>query len=340
MSDDLTEQAPQHEAPGLVETVNRANLANILKKLKAGKTLNGAELDIVAGVPPAATVARAREAEREEAEGHSRERAAFWGCALRTMQIMIKDGVPVDDPEAMVVWFSKLPGRSQGMLKNSFRMRIYEERAKLDASHTAAPQLDPDVEEFDRTYKPSAGDERDNLADIKRQRSYYLFRMQRARARKDYSAEADAAKQFRNFSDVVHDCELRAQRLGRDLGESFSASDVDRLGRAWAYWSMNVCDTLVTEIAAAVTPLVEAKTVDRENVRQAIEGALLAERFLVPLVRASQVNAGVALPARFVAAVKAGCAACLEDGEAEFAKLYSTPVPEPAKVPELVAVSA
>jgi hypothetical protein len=259
----------------------------------------------------------------------TKERAEYWGCKLRTMQIMIKDGLPVDSDAGMVEWYCRLPQRSQGMLALPFKARLGAVRAKLEGRDVAggagavtdgkpfAPvlQQDADVTEFERTYKAPAGssDDHDNLASIRRERAYYLFRMQRARARRDLAAEADAAKQFRNFSDVLHDCELRALKMGRDLGESYSAEDVKRLGRAIGFWLMQSADTVITQVAKELTEAAAAGPLDREMVRRVVEPLILRERVVAPMVRASKMEAGVSLPKVFVEAVRAGLDAVVEE---------------------------
>lgn len=240
-------------------------------------------------------------------------------------QYLAAGAVPVGDPAAMWQWFAGLSQRSQAKLGTDFRRRIYEEHAKLNGGNVGVEATDPDVAEFDRTYRTTAAADRDNLAGIKREQAFYLFRMQRARARRDLAAEAEASKQFRNFSDLIHDCELRAQRLGRDLGESFSATDVDRMGRALAYWLMNSADGLIDQVTAALMKALAAGPLDREVVRRAIDPLVIEARVVAPLVRAAQVNAPIALPERFVEAVKAGVVSTIEDGAAEFDRLYAAP---------------
>lgn len=316
---------------GLAAKVARANLANILKKVQAGKTLNKAERDQVAGIPSA----EERRAEREASVGKNEDRARnlgnFWGLGLRSAQNYLRDGMDLESPEVVVKWFTDLSWRSQRMLGDKFRTRIYEERAKLAGEIPGEKPglIDPDLAEFERNYKPSEADEKDNLAGIKRERAYYLFRMQKARARQDHSSEADAAKQFRNFSDVVHDCELRAQRLGRDLGESFGAKDVDRLGRAVGFWLMRGADDAISQSAKAIQDAAALAPLDRETIRKAIEPIFLAERVVNPFARAAGINSGVALPPRFVAAMREGLAGFIEDGAREF-DAAANPVSQPA----------
>lgn len=272
--------------------------------------------------------------DKQRPVGYSKERARFWGTSTRTMQLMIADDVPVDDPARMVAWYAALPSRSQGMLSRTFALRIHEERAKLEgvpiATGRPAVQLsDPDLAEFNAAYKPTASAEKDNLADIKRERAFYLFRVQRCRERQDRAGESEALKHYGRLADIVHDCELRAQRLGRDLGESFSASDVDRLGRAVAYWLLNSADVLIGQLATGLAAASANGPLDREAIRKVVDPLVIGERVLAPMVRASQVNAGVKLPTRFVEAMKAGAASVLEDGAVEFGKLYAQDSPGP-----------
>lgn len=227
------------------------------------------------------------------------------------MQVMKSKGVPVDNDAGMVEWYAGLSSAAQEKLGDVFVRKLFEARSKIEKDTGKPVTPDTDAEDFTQAYKPEVGNDKGSLADIKRQRSFYLFRLERARARGDRMVEAEAMKYFRSLSDLLHDAELRAQKLGRDLGESFSGEDVKRLGRAVGFWLMHGADEL---IGRAAKSLAEApgQPLDVEGVRKIIEPLILAERVVAPMVRSTEQRAGVALPKLFVEAMREGLAGVVE----------------------------
>ncbi len=243
---------------------------------------------------------------------------------------MRSDGVPVESDAKMVEWFAALPTRSQQLLSASFRDKIFEAQAKLSGDGPPDPDSKSadELAEFEATYKPSA-DETDNLAQQKKIREFYHFRWTRAQARRDRAGEAEALKHYARLTDLIHDAELRAARLGRDLGESFSAEDVRRLGRAIGFWLAAGADTLISQAASGLTAALAVGPLDRESVRRIIEPLILTERVAAPMQRATEINAGVALPPIFVEAMQAGLAMVVEEDPSAAVVAESTPTETP-----------
>lgn len=284
--------------------------------------------------------------ERVELDGRKRNAeevltaAKRWAVSTQTAYKMRAEGLDLTSDRAVVDWYASLGSRGQTNLKAAFRRKILDAMNRLGTSGEA-PKGGPaeDLRDFNEQYRPAIGD-KDTLAELKRERAYYLFRMQRARMRNDYAGEAEAAKHYRNFSDIINECELRARKLGRDLGESYSADDVARLGRAIAYWLAVGAEAASGEIATGLVAAAATGQLDRARVRGVVEPVLLAERTLAPLTRATLLNVGVRLPTAFVNAIREGLAACLEDGSKEFEALYALPVPLPLRRVDEEALTA
>ena len=228
-------------------------------------------------------------------------RAVRWGVPLHKLKRLVKDGAPIYNDAKMVDWFFALANQRQELTHPTLKAKIYELRAAQegnpapvaeaealtppDKATVRASANEDDSVEFEKTYLPDSADGNANIASIKREAAFYLFKLKRARARKDHIAESQAAKQFQNFSNLVHDCEVRAARLGRDLGDSFSAADVDRLGHAMAYWLRSSADELISKLATAFAK--SGSQLDRETIRRILEPLVISERVMLPLVRAA-----------------------------------------------------
>lgn len=242
--------------------------------------------------------------------------AAKWQANTRTIDRWRAAGAPLHDDLEMARWIIQQP-RSPAP-----SVRIAR---SITSKAVGTGAGDSDVADFEKSYTPAA--EKDNLAAIKREVAYYHFKILRCRERGDATGEAEAVRHFRSMSDLLHDLEIRNQRLGREIGESFGAEDVDRLGRAVAFWLMNSADGLIGQIAAGLVAASAAGPLGREQVRKVIEPLVLEARVMEPMVRAAKVNAPIKLPQRFVDAMREGIALVAEDGAAEFSALYALPVP-------------
>lgn len=244
--------------------------------------------------------------------------------------------VPVDDAADMIRWVAALPSASQAKLTSSFRRRIDEMRVAAERASGHLIVTDPDYAEFERsragsaaTDAPGESRDRDSLADLKLRRDFAIFKLHRAQARGSIADVKDSTEQIRHISGVVHDEELRAQRLGREIGDILPRPEAERIFRALPYWLLRGVDDLLATLCKRLAAASASGPLFPEEVRALIEPDLLSSRVLAPIVRATQVNAGTTLPTWAVDSMRAALAAALEDAPAEFARLYATPPPAP-----------
>jgi hypothetical protein len=257
---------------------------------------------------------------------HTRERAEFWRVDIRTMQRLKarRPPVPVDDVEAMIVWYSRLPADAQNKLTATFRSRILELR------NGSSNYADPDFVEFEANYKADS-DPTASLQVFQKQRAYWAFKLTRAQQHHDEAAIDFATKQLIRFESAIHDAQLRAQRLGIDQGDLLPRAEHERISRAVAYWLMRGLDSAALEISARVSTATAAGPITPEELHQYLEPILLRHCFLTPLTRATQVAAATTLPAWVVAAYREAVDDSLESGAQLFAELHATQ-PEPVKI--------
>jgi hypothetical protein len=238
--------------------------------------------------------------------------------------------VPVDDVDGMIRWYASLPTSSQTKLTPEFVRRLTEIRLEREKENGAPVVLDPDYAAFENAYSASHAKDTDALAHLKRMRDFALFKIQRAQARNDFPAVQDATRQLTHYSSVIHDEELRAQKLGREIGELLPRPEAERVARAFAYWSLRAAEDILTTVCPRLATASGTGPLFQEEIRQLIEPTLLGQRVLGPIARAAQVSSGVHLPQWFVAALRAGIADTLEDGAAVFDSLYALPPPREA----------
>lgn len=168
------------------------------------------------------------------------------------------------------------------------------------------------------------------LAELHRQRAFALYKLDRARLRGAAGSVKDAIEEARHLSSVIHDEELRADKLNRELGESLPRPAAERLLRALAYWLARSTD----EIESAIVPRLAAATATgvplyREEIRALVEPALLTSLILAPLHRASRLNIPATLPPWALAALRDGLTATLAAPAEVHARLYADPLPPP-----------
>lgn len=289
---------------------------------------------------------------------HTAERAAFWRVSRRTMQKWLagdspapgRAAVPVDDISAMLRWVAALPTRSRRKLTRAFVRRVDElrlaaERAAASAPPGTAPHAapdalsDPDYAAFlaERAARTAAGAsaaaETTRLSELRVQVDYSLYQIRLANLRRDPALLKDATETFNRLSGVLHDEELRAQRLGREVGDILPRPEAERLARALMYWLLRGADDLLADICPRLAAASSSGPLYREEVRAIVEPATLAARVLTPFERASRITAGHCLPAWLVAAMREAASATLDDGAALFAALSAAPLPPPPSAP-------
>ena len=85
---------------------------------------------------------------RQLAADHTKERAEFWDVHLRTMQQWKREGVPVDDVNAMLHWYRELPWQNQSRMSPRFQKRIDEVRRDWEQEHGRPHYVCPVWREF------------------------------------------------------------------------------------------------------------------------------------------------------------------------------------------------
>jgi hypothetical protein len=265
---------------------------------------------------------------------HTKNRSAFWCVSPRTMQKWIAEKVPVDSVEEMLRWVAALPSRSQSKLTKSFRRRVDELRMELERKTGQPFVSDPDYIAFlaARSGAPAAA-ESTRLSQLKLQVDFALHQIALANSRRDPALLKDATDTYNRLSGVLHDEELRAQRLNREIGDTIPRAEAERIASAIGYWLVRSADELQSSLAkriaeASSTPLF------REEVRAMIESEVLSSRVLHPLARAAEVKSDSALPRWFIAALRSSVAATIEDGPAHFDRV-ADPAPAHRAAPPL-----
>lgn len=268
--------------------------------------------------------------DKQEYGARTKERASFWRVSLRTMQKMLAEqpAWPVDDVVAMLQRVAAMPAASQAKLTRTFRTRVDELRMEMERGGDPSI-VDPDYAEFLRTHGQSATRDSSLLADLKQQASFAVFKLQRAQARGNLPAVKDATETLRYISGVIHDEELRAQKLGREVGDILPRPEAERILRALVYWTLRGTHDFLDEICPRLASASASGPLFRDEVRQLVQPVALAARLLHPFKRATQINAGHALPAWCYATLAEAHAATLEEGEKLFRQLYNNPPPPP-----------
>lgn len=232
--------------------------------------------------------------------------AKFWRVSLRTAQKWLRAGIPVDDDAEMVRWVAGMPSASQAKLTKAFRTRIDEIRVvKERTAADGAFISDPDYIDFTRTLAQSPAADSDNLSDLKRNRAFAIFKLQRSQERGDLAGVRDATESLRYISGVIHDEELRAQKLNREIGDTIPRADAERIAEAMGFWLMRGADDFLARVckkiaAASVAPLYP------EEVRALIEPELISTRLVAPFSRAAEISAACALPSWWITATQNG----------------------------------
>ncbi|MES2694494.1 MAG: hypothetical protein V4773_13545 [Verrucomicrobiota bacterium] len=280
--------------------------------------------------------------------GHTEERASFWRVTPRTIRryLAANPPVPVDDVDAMVAWYCSLPSAKQTKLAPTFRARITEFRmhrqgapaapgsptAASDGTHAAprsAPPADPYWSAFQRertsrgTTAPASAE--DSLTRTRLLRDYAQFKLEAAQSANDLAAASDAAALFKLNSDIIHDEELRAQKLGREIGDIIPRADYERQLRALAYWLVRTVDDAKAALAPRLAAASATGPLFRQEVDAILEPVLLTTRVLDPLRRSADLppGTGAALPPWALNALRTALASCLEEANPEQASSAS-----------------
>lgn len=255
----------------------------------------------------------------------------------------------LDEPAAMLEWVRGLPSASQSKLTRSFRARCDLFRLAMErgqpvplpagasaAAPGAAPRasaatappgsaaIDPDWTAFHDAHQartaaappgaavPALGVD---ISSLKLRCAYADYKIGLAQQRGDHPSVREWTETLRYLSGVIHDEELRAQKLGRELGDMIPRPDYERQLKALAWWLVR----LVDDAKATLSPRLAAASANgplfRQEVDAILEPVLLTTRVLEPLRRATDLPAGTgaALPPWALNALRTALAAAIEE---------------------------
>lgn len=153
------------------------------------------------------------------------------------------------------------------------------------------------------------------LAALKLERDFAIFKLQRANAANNLPVIKDTTEAITRLSGVIHDEELRAQRLGREIGDIIPRADYQRQIKAIAYWLVRCVDHAKATLAPRLAAASATGPLFRQEVDAILEPVLLTAFVLEPLRRAADLPAGTgaALPPWALTTLRTAHAAVLED---------------------------
>ena len=232
---------------------------------------------------------------------------------MRVMQLWLRKEVPVENVSKMVAWYAALPGAQQAKLTPAFRKRITEERIKLTASSDKSGAPDPEYAEFESSYSSGGINDQTALADLKKQFAFYQWKQRTCSQRKDEAGASAALNQLKDLGSVIHDIELRAQKLGRDLGDLVPRKTLESPARFIGMHLLRCADAAISEVIAALKVSDPTSApLTPEEIQFRIEPILLNAFILQPIRRAAHGDNPAAPPDWLVAALEAGLAEVLE----------------------------
>lgn len=246
----------------------------------------------------------------------------------------------------MLEWMRSLPSASQAKLTRSFRARCDLFRLAIErgqplpiptdsgvrAPAASAPQtpnpagsagaVDPDWLAFQREHTDRQQQQPGgqgalgvDLASLKLRCAYADYKIGLAQQRGDHPSVREWTETLRYLSGVVHDEELRAQKLGREIGDIIPRADYERQLMALVYWLVRCVDDAKAALAPRLAAASATGPLYRQEVDAILEPVLLTTRVLEPLRRATELPAGTgaALPPWALTAMRTALAAALED---------------------------
>ena len=221
------------------------------------------------------------------------------------MTKMLGNGVPVDSDEEMRKWYASQTPDTQNKLTPEFREKIIASMPKGEASSA-------DYREFEKTYSEEKGD-KTVLADLKKQLAFYMFRHRLASEKNDGVGASEAMRQIKELSSVVHDMELRSQKLGKDLGDLVPRVALEMPARFLAYHLLRCADGALWKLAKAITERdPKLPTITAPEIRALGEPLFLTALVFDPMERAMQADNGAAPPEWLVKAMKDGLSEVVE----------------------------
>jgi hypothetical protein len=252
-----------------------------------------------------------RKSKHNRPQGFTKERATFWRVSDRVMQLWLNRSVPVDSVEKMIAWYAGLPAAQQNRLTATFKARVTELR--LASGRGSGALVDPEWASFEAEYSTGSVSDQTALAEMKKQAAFYSYKQRLCSQRNDHAGASAALNQLKDLSSVIHDMELRAQKLGRDLGDLVPRKTLEEPARFIGYHLLRCADAVCAEISAALTQGdVTGARLTAEEIVQRIDPILLNAYVLRPIERAAAGDNTAAPPDWLVAALRAGAAEVIE----------------------------
>jgi hypothetical protein len=234
------------------------------------------------------------------------EIAQRWAVSLRTAQQWRKTNVPAHDEAEMVAWYRSHSPASQKRFDARFRAKIGEARVRLKID-VPAKQAAPGATAAPRT-------DQQVLTELKRLRDVAISRLSSATESSDMASIAEQTRQIEHLSAVVHDEELRAHKLGRELGEIMERGEVERFVRSEKWWRLRGIDHALASVIPKLIAAGAAAPLTRDSIVNVLEPALLDETLVKPMEGALR-GKGMALPEWFVAIQREALGDLIEPAE-------------------------
>lgn len=261
----------------------------------------------------------------------TKDLALYWALDVRTANRLrqMEPPAPLHDVSATIEWLARQPATTQLKLKRSFVARVTEMRAqqaggKSGSASTGATSSAADSG-FEK-WKTARGEVRpkdtDALDALKEMRDFALHKIREATKDSDMVGLNWAKNLLQQFSGIIHDEELRAQKLGRELGDLMPRAQAEAVARALGYWLIVGADAMIAGLATKLVAESASGPLSPEQTRRVLESAVLSVRVIEPIARAASVQTGMTLPDWFVAAMRSALADTMQDGAAEFDRLY------------------
>ncbi len=227
---------------------------------------------------------------------------------------------PLRDGPAMVAWFAALSPETQRKMTKGLVARLAEIRTEI-ARDTGKTLTDPAYEKFTASRAGKHPSDVEAITELKRLRDFAIFKISAATEIMDFTALNSAKALLRELSAIIHDEEIRGQRLGREMGDILPRPQAEAIAGALGFWLMRGADELIAELQPKLVAASAAGALGYEQIRKIIEPSVLSKRVLVPFVRSMKNETGMTLPKWMVEAMGASMDDALEDGVAEVTKL-------------------
>ena len=225
------------------------------------------------------------------------EQAQFYRVAERTLKGWRGQGAPLHSVEEMAVWMKRLQRAPKGFIA---RMRELTGASVPDVLE--GEEISYKV--FLEQYADKQRSDGDTVEQLKQLRAFQLFKLERAQEGNDLNAADDCAKMLKHLSAIIDDEELRAHRLGRELGEIIQRGEVVGYIHALTYWQLRCVDEFLGMIVPKLIEAAAAKPLDRDAILGIVEPPLLDARITKPIERAVSSTGAAALPKWFLESVQ------------------------------------